>query len=153
MRLAIIPARGGSKRLPRKNIRQFCGQPMIAWSIAAAQESGLFNAVVVSTDDAEIADLARRLGASVPFMRPAQLADDHTGTGAVVGHAVDWFDQQGQAVTEACCLYATAPFVQAKDLREGLGKLQATGCDYVFSATSFAFPIQRALQITENGGV
>ena len=153
MRLAIIPARGGSKRIPRKNIKPFCGKPMIAWSIEAALQSACFDQVIVSTDDAEIADGARQWGASVPFMRPAELSDDHTGTIPVIRHAIKWFEQQGQNIQEACCLYATAPFVRAGDLRRGLEILQGNDCDYAFSVTSYAFPIQRAIRINGAGRV
>lgn len=151
MRLAVIPARGGSKRIPRKNIRTFCGRPMIAFSIAAAQDSGCFDRIVVSTDDDEIAALARDLGAELPFLRPAALADDHSTTSAVIRHAIDWFQQRDVDITEACCLYATAPFVRPQDLRDAMARLQSSGCDYVFPVTSFPFPIQRALRITHSG--
>lgn len=149
MKLAVIPARGGSKRIPRKNIKLFCGKPMIVWSIEAALQSGCFEQIVVSTDDAEIAEVARQHGAQVPFMRPASLSDDHTGTTAVIAHAIDWFAAQGQMPEQVCCLYATAPFVTAADLQTGLQTLIDTGCDYAFSVTSYAFPIQRAIRITE----
>ncbi len=153
MKIAIIPARGGSKRIPRKNIRLFCGKPMIAWSIEAALQSACFDHVVVSTDDAEIAEAARQYGATVPFMRPVELSDDHTGTIPVIRHAIEWFSRQGQSIAQACCLYATAPFVSADDLRCGLDILQGNDCDYAFSATSYAFPIQRAIRLTEQGRV
>jgi pseudaminic acid cytidylyltransferase len=148
MKLAVIPARGGSKRIPRKNIKQFCGKPMITWSIDAALQSDCFDQVIVSTDDVEIADVARKCGAQVPFIRPAELSDDHTGTTAVVANAIDWFIAQGQAPDQVCCLYATAPFVTAEDLRTGLRVLTESGADYAFSVTSYAFPIQRAIRIT-----
>jgi len=148
-RLAIIPARGGSKRIPRKNIKPFCGKPIIAWSIETALQSGCFDQVVVSTDDAEIAEVARQHGAQVPFMRPAELSDDHTGTTAVVAHAIDWLAAQGKTPAQVCCLYATAPFVAVDDLRIGLKTLIDTGCDYAFAVTSYAFPIQRAIRITK----
>lgn len=153
MRLAVIPARGGSKRIPRKNIRLFCGKPIIGYSIAAARESGLFDLVLVSTDDAEIAAVARELGAWVPFVRPAQLSDDHTGTNAVVRHALRWLQAEGEKVRYACCIYATAPFVQPHYLREGYQKLTGLGKSFAFSVTSFAFPIQRALRLDPGGGV
>jgi N-acylneuraminate cytidylyltransferase len=153
MKLAVIPARGGSKRIPRKNIKLFCGKPMIVWSIEAAQQSGCFDRIVVSTDDAEIAEVARQSGAQVPFMRPAALSEDHTGTTAVMAHAIDWFVAQGQTPAQVCCLYATAPFVSADDLRQGLTVLIATASDYAFSVTSFAFPIERAIRINESGRV
>jgi pseudaminic acid cytidylyltransferase len=148
MRLAVIPARGGSKRIPRKNIKPFVGLPMIAWSINAAIDSHCFDRIIVSTDDEEIAAVAKVHGAEVPFVRPAKLSDDHTGTIAVIAHAIDWQNQDGEAATEVCCLYATAPFVQATDLQRGLGVLTNTGSDYAFSVTSYAFPIQRAILIT-----
>lgn len=149
MKLAVIPARGGSKRIPRKNIRQFAGKPMIAWSIEAALESGCFDRVSVSTDDEEIAEVARSFGAEVPFKRPADLANDHTPTIPVIAHAIQWHQQHGEAPTDVCCIYATAPFVDAGDICKGRDILQATDCDYAFSVTSFPFPIQRAIRITE----
>lgn len=153
MKLAIIPARGGSKRIPRKNIKPFCGKPMIAWSIEAALESGCFDRIIVSTDDDEIAEVARQYGAEVPFMRPLELSDDHTGTIPVIRHAIETINSQGRAVEQACCLYATAPFIQAEDLRRGLEILQGSGGDYAFSVTSYAFPIQRAIRLTPEGRV
>ena len=153
MKLAVIPARGGSKRIPRKNIKPFCGKPMIAWSIEAALQSACFDQVLVSTDDAEIADVARQYGADVPFIRPAELSDDHTGTIPVIRHAIEWFNRQGKTVEQACCLYATAPFVRAQDLRQGLEILIGADCDYAFSVTSYAFPIQRAIRLTHQGRV
>lgn len=148
MRLAVIPARGGSKRIPRKNIKPFGGLPMIAWSIQAAAKSGCFERIIVSTDDPEIAEVAKAYGADVPFMRPAELSDDRTGTTTVIAHAIDWLQQRAQVATEVCCIYATAPFVQADDLKRGLQVLQDSGADYAFSVTSFGFPIQRAIRIT-----
>lgn len=148
MRLAVIPARGGSKRIPRKNIKPFCGQPMIAWSIQAAIQSQCFDRIIVSTDDPEIAQVAQAHGAEVPFMRPSELSDDHTGTIPVIAHAVQWQNATGVKTTQVCCIYATAPFVQASDLQRGLQLLQSTGADYAFSVTSYAFPIQRAIRIT-----
>lgn len=148
MKLAIIPARGASKRIPRKNIKPFAGKPMIAWSIEAALASGCFDCVIVSTDDAEIADVARAHGAEVPFVRPPELSDDHTGTIPVVAHAVGWMGQHVGPVEFACCLYATAPFVQPQDLRQGLDLLQRSGAQYAFTVTNFAAPIQRSFRIT-----
>lgn len=153
MRLAIIPARGGSKRIPRKNIRPFCGKPMIAWSIEVALQSGCFDQIVVSTDDAEIAEVARQHGAQVPFMRPAELSDDHTGTTAVIAHGIEWFAARDQAPVQVCCLYATAPFISAEDLRRGLTVLTQAGSDYSFSVTNYAFPIQRAVRIDVTGRI
>lgn len=153
MKLCVIPARGGSKRIPRKNIRPFCGRPIIAWSIAAALESDLFDRVMVSTDDDEIAEVARDQGAEIPFLRPPELADDHTGTNAVVKQAIRWHAEQGVPVEHACCLYATAPFIQARYLREGHDLLLASGKAFVFSVTSYAFPVQRALRLNARGEV
>ncbi|CAM3789185.1 pseudaminic acid cytidylyltransferase [Ectopseudomonas alcaliphila] len=148
MRVAVIPARGGSKRIPRKNIKLFCGKPMIVWSIEAALASGCFDAVIVSTDDTEIAEVARHYGADVPFMRPAELSDDYAGTVPVIRHAVEWFIANGEAPEQVCCIYATAPFVTGEDIRRGLEILTGNDCDYAFSVTSYAFPIQRAIRIT-----
>ncbi|TBU86366.1 pseudaminic acid cytidylyltransferase [Phytopseudomonas dryadis] len=153
MRLAVIPARGGSKRIPHKNIKPFCGKPMIAWSIEAALASGCFDVVVVSTDDTEIAEVAKAHGATVPFMRPPELSDDHTGTIPVVAHAVQWFVAAGQRPDSVCCLYATAPFVTAETIRKGLQVLEEEGADYAFSVTSYAFPIQRAIRLSPQGRV
>ena len=153
MRLAVIPARGGSKRIPRKNIREFCGKPIIAWSIEAAFQSKCFDQVIVSTDDPEIADVARRFGAEVPFLRPAELADDYTGTAAVVRHAIEWFEENEVTYEEVCCIYATAPFIRAEDIRSGLEILHSGDADYAFTVTSFPFPIQRAVKITSSGRI
>jgi len=152
MKLALIPARGGSKRIPRKNIRPFRGRPMIAWSIAAAQAAGCFDRILVSTDDEEIADVAARHGAEVPFLRPVHLADDQATTQSVVLHTVQWCEEQGLPVEAVCCLYATAPFVQSGDLVEAAHLLeQAPPQSFVFTATSFPFPIQRAIRIDVDG--
>jgi N-acylneuraminate cytidylyltransferase len=153
MNIAIIPARGGSKRIPRKNVQPFAGQPIIAYSIQAAAQSGLFGRIVVSTDDAEIAAAARRFGAEVPFMRPAALADDFTGTHEVVQHAVRWLMDDGSPVRHVCCLYATAPLITVDDLARGLSELQRGGWDTVVAATTFPAPIFRALTRTDDGGV
>jgi N-acylneuraminate cytidylyltransferase len=149
MKLAVIPARGGSKRIPRKNIKLFGGKPMIAWSIEAAIQSGCFDRIIVSTDDAEIADVARAYGAEVPFVRPPELSDDHTATIPVVAHAIQWVSQQFGPVELACCLYATAPFIQSKDLQQGLNALQQSDALYALTVTNFAAPIQRSFRITQ----
>ena len=150
MNLCVIPARGGSKRIPRKNIREFCGKPMLAWSIEAAKASGCFDHIIVSTDDDEIAEIARGWGADVPFMRPAHLSDDYVGTTEVIAHAIDWMDRHLVTATLTCCFYATAPFVTPDDIRQGLEVLQSSGAQYAFSVTSYPFPIQRAIRITSN---
>ena len=152
--IAIIPARGGSKRVPRKNIKAFHGRPMIAYSIQAALESGLFARVVVSTDDTEIAEVARSWGAEVPFLRPAELADDHAGTVEVIRHAVAALREQDEDFAYACCLYATAPFVTPADLARGLEILEGhPDKAYAFTVTDYASPVQRALRLRPDGGV
>ena len=151
MNIAIIPARGGSKRIPKKNIRDFFGKPIIAYSILAAFDSGCFDAVMVSTDDEEIAKVARAYGAEVPFIRPPEYSNDTIGTIPVTAHAVRWFEEHREPIDYACCIYATAPFVRAEDIRRGLEMLEEAGADYAFSVTSFGFPIQRAVRIMPNG--
>ncbi len=153
MNIAVIPARGGSKRIPRKNIREFCGKPMIAWSIAAARQSGCFDRVLVSTDDPEIAAVAERFGAEAPFVRPAELSNDHAGTIPVMRHAVEWLVKQRSAPENICCIYATAPFISPDDIRAGLELLQGNRADFAFSVTTFPYPIQRALRLTQKGRV
>jgi pseudaminic acid cytidylyltransferase len=153
MRLAVIPARGGSKRIEGKNIRSFCGRPVIAYSIEAARTCGLFDRIIVSTDDGPIAAVAREHGADVPFVRPKELADDFTGTNAVTKHAVGWCLSAGDQVEYACCIYATAPFLQSRHLIQGFQRLTATGKSFAFSVTSFPFPIQRAVKIVADGTV
>ncbi|MBR0694891.1 pseudaminic acid cytidylyltransferase [Bradyrhizobium lablabi] len=153
MKIAVIPARGGSKRIPRKNIREFCGKPIIAYSIQAALETGLFDQVVVSTDDDEIATVASQFGAAVPFMRPKEIADDFTGTNAVVKHAVDWFIARNHDVTHVCCIYATAPLIQPRFIRQGHDILFASDAAFAFSVTDYSFPIQRAVRLGPDGRV
>jgi pseudaminic acid cytidylyltransferase len=153
VRVAVIPARGGSKRIPLKNVKVFSGKPMIAWSIEAARQSGCFDRIIISTDTPEIADVARQFGAEVPFLRPAELSDDYTGTTAVMRHAIEWLGERGQAPVQICCLYATAPFVSAADIRRGLAILESTGSSYAFTVTSYPFPIQRAIRISQQGRV
>jgi pseudaminic acid cytidylyltransferase len=153
MRVAIVPARGGSKRIPRKNIRPFAGRPMIAWTLDALRASGCFDRVLVSTDDDEIAATAAALGAEVPFRRPAALADDLTPTLPVVAHALRCLADAGAPAEFVCCAYPTAPMLEPADLVQGLALLGEGSWDYVFSATTFAFPIQRALRHTAHGGV
>jgi pseudaminic acid cytidylyltransferase len=147
VKIAVIPARGGSKRIPRKNIRPFCGKPIMAYSIAAAQRTQLFDEIVVSTDDDEIASVARTSGATTPFMRPREIADDFTGTNAVVKHAITWFNEQGHDITHACCIYATAPLIESRFIKEGYDALARSDAAFAFSITSYAFPIQRALRL------
>jgi N-acylneuraminate cytidylyltransferase len=149
----VIPARGGSKRIPRKNIKSFCGQSMIGYSIRAALDSQCFDQVIVSTDDIEIAEVAKSFGAEVPFMRPDELANDYTATIPVIKHAIEWFDEQGQSPEEVCCLYATAPFVTSENIQKAYLQLLKNRAEYCFTATSFSFPIQRAIKINQNSEV
>lgn len=153
MKIAIIPARGGSKRIPKKNIKNFCGKPMIAWSIEKAIDSGLFDHVLVSTDDNSIAKVAKEYGAEVPFIRPKYLSDDHTGTTPVTRHATDWVIENIGHVDYICTIYATAPFIEIKDLITGFRSLSESSFKLAFSVTSYDFPIQRALKLNENNSV
>lgn len=149
MNIAIIPARGGSKRIPRKNIKAFHGKPMIAYSIEAAVNSQCFDKIIVSTDDAEIADIAIKHGAEVPFIRPDNISDDYATTLDVIKHAIEFTESQGWAVKNVCCIYATAPFLIPEFIQKGLDELTSAEIDYAFSATSFPFPIQRALKLSD----
>ena len=153
MKIAVIPARGGSKRIPRKNIKDFCGKPMIAWSIEAAKNSGLFDRIIVSTDDVEIAEVAKQWGAEVPFMRPVELSNDYAGTTEVIAHATQWALDQGLDLDAVCCIYATAPFVQEADLKRGLEALESGDWAYAFTATDFAAPIFRSFKQNADGGI
>lgn len=153
MNIVVIPARGGSKRILRKNIMEFCGKPMIAWSIEAARASGLFAHIIVSTDDAEIAGVAKTWGADVPFMRPADLADDYAGTTEVIAHATRWAQGQEWPLSGVCCLYATAPLVQTEDLKRGLRILESGDWAYAFSVTDYPSPIFRSFREHPEGGV
>jgi len=153
VKIAVIPARGGSKRIPRKNVKDFCGKPMIAYSIEAALQSKCFDKVIVSTDDLEIAKVAERCGAEVPFMRPPELSNDYTGTIPVIRHAIEWLVEQAFDPKLVCCLYATAPFVTAEYLQQGLDQIVELGAAYAFTVTSYAFPIQRAIKLNPELGV
>ncbi len=153
IRLALIPARGGSKRIPRKNVRIFAGKPMISWPIEAARESGLFDRIIVSTDDDEVAEITRTAGAEVPFMRPAELSDDHTPIRPVIRHAVEAVEADGQRVSTICNIYATSPFVMPSDLAAGLEAVSAEGVNFAFAAAVYPHPIQRAFHLTPSGGV
>jgi len=145
MNLCIIPARGGSKRIPKKNIKPFCGKPLIAYSIEVAKKSNLFDKIVVSTDSEEIAEVARKYGAEVQ-MRPEELADDYTGSIQVFEYVVS----KNPGFEYACMLYATAPFLQVKYLIQGLEELIKNDVCYTFSATTYDFPIQRGFEIVNN---
>ncbi len=144
-RLAIITARGGSKRIPRKNIKEFCGKPMMAYSIQAALDSGVFDSVMVSTEDEEIAETARAWGAQVPFFRSQETAGDFATTNDVLLEVLDRYALRGEAFDTACCVYPTAPFVTAQKLREALRRLEESRADTLIAVTPFSYPPQRAL--------
>lgn len=155
MNIAIIPARGGSKRIPGKNIKDFFGQPMIAYAIRAAEESSLFDHIVVSTDCKNIRKIALSFGAQVPFERPSALSDDLTGTAPVVHHAINWLKAEWQLEPDyICCIYPTAPFLLGRDLQEAFESLIAQADkSFSFSVTRYAFPVQRALTFNENNQI
>jgi len=149
--VAIIPARGGSKRIPKKNIKDFFGKPLIAYSIEVALQSKLFDKIIVSTDDEEIAKIAKEYGAEVPFMRPPELSDDFTATEDVVKHAIEYLASQGEVYDFICTIYATAPLLQKEYLIKGYEKLKNSDAVNSFSATTMPFPIQRTFKIDANG--
>jgi pseudaminic acid cytidylyltransferase len=150
--IAIIPARGGSKRIPGKNIKLFAGKPLIAYSIDAAKESGLFDKIIISTDSEEVAEVAKTFGADVPFVRPQTLSNDVVGTRPVTNHAIKFCIENFYKPEFCCCIYATAPFLHAKYLQQGLDSLkQHSEKSFAFSVTSFPFPIQRALKKSAAG--
>ena len=153
MNIVVIPARGGSKRIPLKNIKPFYGKPMIAWSIEAAQNANIFSKIVVSTDDAEIASIAKAMGAEVPFIRPEELSGDFTTTGEVMSHACNWVVDMGFTSAVVCCLYPTAPFIQSSDLADALRVMSSGRWTYVFSVGEYQAPIFRAFEHDPNGGV
>ena len=147
--LCVIPARGGSKRIPRKNVKDFLGKPLIAYSIEAALNSGVFERVIVSTDDTLIADVVVKFGAQVPFMRDASLSDDYATSSFAVADAAAKLG----GYSHVCCLYATAPLITGEILREAYGKFEEAECEFLFSATEFSFPIQRAIRLGEDGTI
>lgn len=151
MKICVIPARGGSKRIPRKNIRSFLGKPVIAYPIEAAIASSLFDAVVVSTNDSEIADIAKQYGAEVPFMRPEALSDDHTATAPVLIHAIEWYESQGHTVEEMACLYPSTPFLNPDLLQDGYRVWKEAESPYCFAVSEFHSAPQRALKLSEQG--
>lgn len=152
MRVAIIPARGGSKRIPRKNIKDFFGKPMLVWTIEAAKKSKVFDRIIVSTDDDEISAIALSHGAEVPFKRPAELSDDHTATTAVIAQAIKFLSSEGECPESVCCLYATAPFIQHQDIINSLKIFEQGGWHYCFTAAEFSAPIFRSFKMNKNGG-
>jgi N-acylneuraminate cytidylyltransferase len=144
LKIAVIPARGGSKRLPRKNIKDFLGKPIIAWSIEAAIESSIFDLIIVSTDDEEVALIARQFGAITPFIRPKELSGDLVGTIPVIAHAIEWVSKEMGPVTQVCCIYPTAPFIEVSSLRKGLEILQDGDWSYVFTASESKNSVYRS---------
>lgn len=153
MSLCVIPARGGSKRIPRKNIRIFNGKPMIAYAIELARHSGLFEHIVVSTDDEETAQVAREFGAETPFIRSAALADDYSPTAPVVADAIVRCEALGWSIDKVCCIYPCVPLAQVSDLQEALRLLESHEVDYLFPIVEFPAAIQRALRLDNNGRV
>lgn len=148
-KIAIITARGGSKRIPRKNIREFCGKPILAYSIEAAIESKLFDTVMVSTDDGEIAQIARSYGAEVPFYRSESTAGDYATTNDVLLEVLEEYEKRGEHYELGCCIYPTAPFVTADKLRDAMERLENSGADTLIPVVAFSYPPQRAMIVKE----
>jgi pseudaminic acid cytidylyltransferase len=151
MNIAVIPARGGSKRIPHKNIKEFCGKPMIAYAISAAKESCLFDHIVVSTDDEDIAKIARDWGAETPFPRPIYLSDDQTETVPVISHAITACRLLGWSFQNVCCIYPGVPFIQGDDLRETLSRMDTSEVEYCFPVTEYPSSIWRSLRLLGTG--
>ena len=149
--VAIITARGGSKRIPRKNIKDFCGKPIIAYSIEAALNSGLFDEVMVSTEDPEIAQIAKDYGAAVPFFRSAENANDYAGTADVLREVLADYAKQGKTFDCFACLYPTAPFVTPEKLQKGMSLLEQTSADIIWPVVAYSFPPQRAFMLDDGG--
>ena len=148
-KIAIITARGGSKRIPRKNIKEFCGKPILAYSVEAALDSGIFDTVMVSTDDQEIADIAKKYGAEVPFFRSGKTSDDHATTNDVLLEVLDEYEKRGGFYELGCCIYPTAPFVTADKLRKAVGELLASDADTLIPVVAFSYPPQRAMIVRD----
>lgn len=153
MSLAIIPARGGSKRIPRKNIRPFNGRPIISYAVDVARASGLFDHIIVSTEDEEVASVARECGAETPFIRPNDLANDETPTVPVVVHGIQKCKDLGWSFEHVCCIYPAVPLLEAEDLREALEMLSANRSDYCVSIAKFPSVVQRALKRLDGGEI
>jgi len=153
VRIAIIPARGDSQRIPKKNIREFFGKPIIVWSIEAAKKCKLFDRIIVSTDNHEIASIAKQHGADVPFMRPKHLADEHTGTNAVVKDVIQNIHKNGEQISYVCCIYATAPFISSKYLIKAYQDLINQKKSYAFSVTTYSFPVERSFVINKSNEI
>lgn len=153
MCICIIPARGGSKRIPKKNIKNFFGKPMIAWSLEAAKVSGIFSKIIVSTDDDEIASISRQLGAEIPFIRPQALADDFATTSQVMSHACQWLQKNKITSNEVFCVYPTAPFISAQYLQQAHKIIKSKEWDYVFSVGEYSSSVYRSFKQNDSGGV
>lgn len=153
MNICVIPARSGSKRIPKKNIKNFCGKPIIAYSIEAAINCKLFDRIIVSTDSDEIAKIGNKYGAETPFIRPEKLSDDFTHTHEVIGHTVSYLEKNGYNIDYACCIYPTAPFIQVSDLLQGLDLIKSEKWDLILAATNYSYPIFRSFEYLSNGGL
>ena len=153
MNIVVIPARGGSKRIKKKNIREFCGKPMIAWPIEILRKSRLFDHIIISTDNREIAEISKSFGAEIPFMRPTEISDDYSGIGDVMEHAVKWMKNNDLKPSAVCCVYPTSVFLENRDLLQGLNELKSGEWNYVFSVTNFSYPIFRSFKRHSDGGV
>jgi pseudaminic acid cytidylyltransferase len=150
MKICVIPARGGSKRIPGKNIKLFLGKPIIAYSIEAALKAGIFDKVIVSTDSEKIASVARKYGAETPFVRPAQLSDDFSGTTEVIAHAITWLQSKGEKIDLVCCVYATAPFLASETIIKGMKIIEETNKKYSLTVAAFPSSIHRAFRVDNN---
>tara|TARA_B100001057_G_scaffold500351_1_gene614927 strand:- start:1716 stop:2402 length:687 start_codon:yes stop_codon:yes gene_type:complete len=153
MKIAIIPARGGSRRIPKKNVKNFLGKPIIAYSIELAINCGLFDKVIVSTDSKEISKIAIKYGAQIPFLRPKELADDFTGTHEVIGHAIKSLEKNNYKIDYACCIYPTAPLIKKNDIIKGFKLLKKEKWDTVIAATSYSYPVHRSFTKSKSGGL
>lgn len=147
--IAIITARGGSKRIPKKNIKEFCGKPMIAYSIEAGIQSGVFDEVMVSTDSVEIAEIAKSYGASVPFMRSEKTASDYATTRDVLMEVIHEYEKRGRTFEDMTCIYPTAPFVTAQKLRDAITLFKETKSSLLIPVVQFSYPPQRAYVIND----
>lgn len=153
MNIAIIPARGGSKRIPKKNIKNFLGKPIISYSVELAIKSNLFDKVIVSTDCDEIAEIAKSYGAEVPFKRPQEISDDFSTLNDVLKHAIDFIENDGFLYEYVCCIYATAPFIEIDDVRRGFELINTKKWESVIAATNFSYPIFRSFEKDKKGGL
>ena len=153
MNIAVIPARGGSKRIARKNIKKFYGKPIITWPIEVLKNCKIFDRIIISTDDIEIAEITQDCGGEVPFMRPPEISDDITGTADVMSHAVNWMHEKGLEPDAVCCIYPTSVFLKVIDLKKGLKALNSGDWQYAISTTDFHYPIFRSFMKNKNGGI